>query len=483
GPTGALAAWELRRAARRGGALRVRLLLLYVLFLAFVIFAAYWFQPLPPGDVFFGRPLTLSLNGSATFAGSFALFFLEVQLAAVVAVTPGLAAAAVAGEKDKQTLALLLTTPLGDREIVFAKALAQVALVLSALLAGLPVLLVTQLFGGVDPVFVLSGYAVTVGAVAACAAAGVFSACRSPDFRSAVVGAYAWSAVACAGATFPCVLVGPFAAVAGAESDPLGACGHAGVLVLVAGAFLLLAARSVRLRDATAGPPPATAFPLPPRPAEPLLFQNRPRPSAPLPPVDAADPVLWKERFAGWRPGWAVPGLARVIGAAAAAASVGLLAFGGWALFERAVLSFDPDPGAVVEPGARVEVGWLFLGAGVLAAGRYLLPVAVGVSGAVAGERRRGTLDLLLLTTLDRGGVLRAKVQAHAERGTLFVAVAVVAVGAAFMGVGGPRLGAAAAGLVAAGVLLAIAAGAWLTARCSGDLRAFRLLLPVVVLA
>jgi ABC-type transport system involved in cytochrome c biogenesis permease component len=71
--------------------------------------------------------------------------------------------------------------------------------------------------------------------------------------------------------------------------------------------------------------------------------------------------------------------------------------------------------------------------AGVFAAGRYLLPAAVGVSGAIAGERTRGTLDALLSTALDRRAVLRAKVQAHAERGVGYAAVAVAAVGMAFI--------------------------------------------------
>ena len=122
-------------------------------------------------------------------------------------------------------------------------------------------------------------------------------------------------------------------------------------------------------------------------------------------------------------------------------------------------------------------------GAGVFAAGRYLLPVAVGVSGAVAGERFRRTLDVLLSTTLDRRAVLRAKVQAVIERGTAFAAVAVAAVGMAFTADGGVWLGAAAAVLLLCGYGLVIGLGAWLTVRCPTDARALRLLLPIAVLA
>jgi ABC-type transport system involved in cytochrome c biogenesis permease component len=109
--------------------------------------------------------------------------------------------------------------------------------------------------------------------------------------------------------------------------------------------------------------------------------------------------------------------------------------------------------------------------------------LAAGLSGAVAGERFRGTLDALLATPLDRRAILRAKVQAHAERGTAFAALAVAAVGMAFTADGDIRLGASAAALVLAGAGLVVGLGAWLTVRCATDARAFRLLLPLTVLA
>ena len=101
----------------------------------------------------------------------------------------------------------------------------------------------------------------------------------------------------------------------------------------------------------------------------------------------------------------------------------------------------------------------------------------------MAGERFRRTLDVLLSTTLDRRAILRAKVRAPAERGTVFAALAVAAAGMAFTADGGVRLGAAAALLVLGGFGLVIGLGAWLTVRCPTDARAFRLLLPVAVLA
>ena len=77
--------------------------------------------------------------------------------------------------------------------------------------------------------------------------------------------------------------------------------------------------------------------------------------------------------------------------------------------------------------------------------------------------------------------MLRAKVQAHLERGTIFAAAALAAVGMAFTADGGIRLGVSAAALVIGGFGFVVGLGAWLTVRCASDTRAFQLLLPFVV--
>jgi ABC-type Na+ efflux pump permease subunit len=178
-----------------------------------------------------------------------------------------------------------------------------------------------------------------------------------------------------------------------------------------------------------------------------------------------------------------MPSAARALGLLAAAAALALFAGGAWTLLDRVRLLLDPVEREYLErrPGSPDNGGWLLTAAGVFAAGRYLLPLAVGLSGAVAGERYRGTLDALLSTPLDRRGILRAKVQAHAERGTAFAAFAVAAVGMALTADGDIRLGASGAALVLAGVALVIGVGAWLTVRSATDVRAFRLLLLVTM--
>lgn|GEM_PF-5623481 len=492
GLIGPLAGWELRRLARRGQALRVWLLLLYTLVLVLVVFAAVWFSPQPVREIF-SALRNLSANEAAAFADRFLIVLLETQLVAIVALTPGLATSAVAEEKDRQTLPLLLTTQLTDREIVFGKAAGRIAFMLTAITASFPLLMLTLFFGKVQLSFLLAGYAITISTVMLCAAIGVHAACTAPDFRSAILRAYVRTAVLVGGTLVPpLVFASPFGVLIvihnqfdAPELALALSCAYPLVQVLIALLLLSRAARSLRLREPTAGPPLVSAFPLPPRPADPpLLPPEEPRVLT-LPPVDGANPILWKERCVGWRPSWAVPSVGKILSVGSAALAMVFFVWGGWVLLQRVSMVFDPLQ--VERLANRSDApdagGTLLTAAGVFAAGRYLLPLALGITGAIAGERFRRTLDVLLSTPLDRRKILRAKLQAHIERGTAFAAIAVAAVGMAFTADADVTLGITAAVLMLSGFGLVIGLGAYLTVYCATDVRAFRLILPLTMVA
>jgi ABC-type Na+ efflux pump permease subunit len=489
GRIGPLAAWELRRLARRGLVLRVRLVLLYTLFLTFVGFTAVWFQPRSARDVFLAAQPRLTPAEVTAFAGAFALALLEVQLAVVVLVAPGLAAAAVSEEKDGQTLPLLLTTLLTDREIVFGKAAGRVLFVLAAVFAGAPVLALALPLGGIAVEFVAAGYALTAGTAVLCAAIGVSAACAAEDLRAALLRAYGRTAVLVCGAFLPPVVFfspfGMLARVYAAADGPsvlAAGCGYALVQAVVGVVLLACAARGLRLREPTAGPPPATAYPEPPRRAEPLVPAAPAVVRAARAPLAAGDPVLWKERYAA-RAGRA-PLFGRLLGALTGGLALVLFVLGVWAGVQRVGAAFDEQRAEkLLRRNEADVVAWLLVSAGLFAGGRYLLPVAVGVSDAVAGERFRRTLDPLLVTALDRRALLRSKVRVRVERGTVFAAAAVAAVGMGLTAYGGVRLGASAAALVLGGFGLVVGLGAWFTVTCPSDARALRLLFPVAVAA
>jgi ABC-type transport system involved in multi-copper enzyme maturation permease subunit len=494
---GPLVWWELVRLARRGDATRARILLLYSLLLAIVLFAFWWSYPGSPIPLFLGKvdpiPTNAAARVSAQFAGELVLVLLEAQLLLVAAITPAYAAAAVSEEKDRQTLSLLLTTELSDREIVWGKACARVLFVLAAVAAGIPVLMLTQLFGGVDIEFLAAGYALTAGTVILSASIGVSAACHAPDSRTALIRAYAQSAaiVACV-LIPPLVLVSPFAMLIYHEREVDSATlramfgfAYPAAQVVVAWVILREATRHLRKAGPTAGPPEPTAYPEPPRGRVVLMSTATEREPDPLPPLDDADPILWKERHSGRTP--LLPALARparIIGTAFTLMAATLFATGGFLLIQRTAHALDPlESERLLRRGTEPpdSAGAMLIAAGAFASGLYLLPLAIGATGCIAGERFRGTLDALLTTSLGRRRMLQSKVRAHAERGLVFAAGAATALGAGFGADGGAWFGAAAIAAFASGVAFVLGLGAWLSVRCETPLRAFRLCLPAVV--
>jgi ABC-type transport system involved in multi-copper enzyme maturation permease subunit len=95
----------------------------------------------------------------AKFAESFFMMFMEVQFVGIFLLTPAFAAGAIAEEKDRRTLEYLLATDLDNREIVLGKLVSRLLSLVLLVLTGLPILSLVQLWGGVDPDLMLSGFA------------------------------------------------------------------------------------------------------------------------------------------------------------------------------------------------------------------------------------------------------------------------------------------------------------------------------------
>jgi ABC-type transport system involved in multi-copper enzyme maturation permease subunit len=168
---GPLFFYDLVRLARRGRTFILRCV--YALLLLIALRIAYGSR-FPHHDLrtsFFASPTSLSVNAMARLAEAFVFSILTVQTAAIFVLTPAYVAGAIASEKERKTLELLFTTHLSNREIVLGTLAARLMHLGGILLTGLPLLALTQLWGGVDfrillAAFVVSGLnLLSVGAI------------------------------------------------------------------------------------------------------------------------------------------------------------------------------------------------------------------------------------------------------------------------------------------------------------------------------
>ncbi len=145
-----------------------------------------------PGDLV---DLSLSQAQTASSAGrSIFHWLLFFMLGLICFIVPGLTAAAIAGERERQTLVPLQVTLLSPRAIVFGKLLASLAFVVLLLIAALPLVSVSFLLGGVDAVEVAKGMGMLL--VVAVAVASLSLACSSALRRTQTATVTAYGIVA-----------------------------------------------------------------------------------------------------------------------------------------------------------------------------------------------------------------------------------------------------------------------------------------------
>ncbi len=96
----------------------------------------------------------------------------SLQLVLVLFLSALLAAGAVAQEKDRKTLVLLLLTRLTNSELVLGRLLASLLQVLVMLAAAVPVFMLVALLGGISHAQIARVFAVTVATVLACGSLG-----------------------------------------------------------------------------------------------------------------------------------------------------------------------------------------------------------------------------------------------------------------------------------------------------------------------
>lgn len=410
-PFGPILRFELVRAARRQRLVLSRVL--YAAALAGVAAATY--VTATKAGTKMPRPRELALITEGLFYALFA-----VQFAFAVRGVVGATADAFTAEKERRTLPFLLATPLGDTEIVLGKYLARLARVCVFLFAGLPVFAALQFFGGIDPHLVVIGYAALLATMLSLGALSLLCSIYARNARAAaqrtgrVVGLYVVGlylvgqvfGVYPAAATWPgtAVTVGDAvdlldvgnplslgrrlsAAIRGGSFDDAveaAAWHYVEFHLLAAGVFVTWAVRRLRpvSADLAEGPPP---------PRTTGIFRPPPRP-----PVGKR-PVLWKALHFDFRQYHTAAGRAFaqtvfVLSFTPLAVTFGIFAYlGNWRELPH-TLNYAFVRG---------------LGTAILAG--VLIMIAAQASACIALERRKQTLDELLLTDLSTEEILSQK--------------------------------------------------------------------------
>ena len=148
--------------------------------------------------------LTTSLGGQiaqrSLAVGGAGIFELVafIEIAAICILTPIFMAGSIAQEASPRTWDILLATPMRAPGIVLGNLLGRVIFVLALIVAGLPILLSLQFFGGVQPRSVLAATVIAAGTAVVVGAAAVMLSATRTGGRRAVLGYFAGVIIALA---------------------------------------------------------------------------------------------------------------------------------------------------------------------------------------------------------------------------------------------------------------------------------------------
>lgn len=412
--------YELIRLTRRGWAtiFLARAIYIALLFLALVLF----YVPVGPGK-------------DAAAASRFFNAMMGVQFAAVLLLTPAYTAGAIAEDRERRTLDFLLASDLSDREIVLGKYFARVATLGLLLLAGLPVLGLVQLLGGVDPNLVLAGFLALALMMGSLGSVAVLQSIHSRRPREAVFRTYLIAGIYLMFSFIYCLsdrtgtTLGHLEHIPGVfgSGNPLfvlkrledglasgSSLGQVLPVILIDYAIfhvvimLALVAESIRqLRPSLARTPESPAVEY----GRDFLIRRgikdqtdlrqalHPlRKLSPSHPAVSDQPLLWKEMHVEPRP-YHLPG---VLGSCVHSAFViGFLIFGSAFLLLLGLGLAGGMPAELINIWARI-IGSILVCMSVLG-------VAVRAAGCLSRERERQTLDALLTTPLSDRAIINEK--------------------------------------------------------------------------
>lgn len=113
-----------------------------------------------------------------------------IQFMLIIILIPAQTAGAISGEREKQTLDLLLCTPLSSLSIVLGKMLSSMSFVLLLTIASIPLFSLVFLFGGIMPMDIVTLFAFYLITAFAVGSIGIFCSVLFKKTVTATVAAY-----------------------------------------------------------------------------------------------------------------------------------------------------------------------------------------------------------------------------------------------------------------------------------------------------
>jgi ABC-type transport system involved in multi-copper enzyme maturation permease subunit len=170
------------------GARRARYFVVRVLY-ALVLLVVLWITYAETWGVWAGDG-SMSIQAAAAFSSAFFATFTIVQLSAVLLLTPAMIAGSIAQERERRTIEYMLASTLTGSEIVLSKFLARTLHVASLLLAGLPILAIAMMLGGIDPQLLIIAFVITLATLVVTASLSIGTSVWAKRSRDAVVRTY-----------------------------------------------------------------------------------------------------------------------------------------------------------------------------------------------------------------------------------------------------------------------------------------------------
>lgn len=131
-----------------------------------------------------------SISAAASFAAAFFNGFTFVQVTAMLLLAPAAVGSLVAKERERRTIEYLFATDLSNAEIVLGKLAAGLLNLAGLLLAGLPILALAMLFGGIGPERLVAAYVVAFSTMVCVSCVSLSVSIWTSRSRDAVIQSY-----------------------------------------------------------------------------------------------------------------------------------------------------------------------------------------------------------------------------------------------------------------------------------------------------